>query len=184
MHVWIIHLGLDLKHGIIENLLILLSVVFQQPIKGYISNMYIHSYYQIDPASINNTRGIASDENNESSESLEHAMALTLYFVSTFHSAMDNIFHKPPSKPPDSLIKALIMIPITWICISSQSIIACVHIMKQKHKTKRKWHRKISAEVAARLKSKKKSRRALLKFCRKHLVIQKKIVQKAKTSDS
>ena len=29
MHVWIIHLGLDLKHGIIENLLIMLSVVFQ-----------------------------------------------------------------------------------------------------------------------------------------------------------
>ena len=29
MHVWIIHLGLDLKHGIIENLLIVLSVFFQ-----------------------------------------------------------------------------------------------------------------------------------------------------------
>ena len=139
----------------------------------------MHSYYQIDPASINNTRGIASDENNESSESLEHAMALTLYFVSTFHSAMDNIFHKPPSKPPDSLIKALIMIPITWICISSQSIIACVHIMKQKSKTKRKRHCKILAEVAAGLKSKKKSSRALLKFFRKHLVLQQALSQQA-----
>ena len=29
MHVWIIYLGLDLKHGIIEILLIVLSVVFQ-----------------------------------------------------------------------------------------------------------------------------------------------------------
>ena len=29
MHVWLIHLGLDLKHGIMKNLLIVLSVVFQ-----------------------------------------------------------------------------------------------------------------------------------------------------------
>ena len=61
-------------------------------IKGYRSNLYMHSYYQIDPASINKTSGIASPENNTSSEILDHAMASTLYFASTFHSAMDIIF--------------------------------------------------------------------------------------------
>ena len=98
-------------------------------------------------------------------------MALTLYFASTFNSAIYNISPKPPSELPDGLITALIMIPITLVCISSQSIIACVHIMKQKPKTKRKRHQKRLAEVAARQKSKNKSGRALLKFCRKHLVI-------------
>ena len=54
--------------------------------------------------------------------------------------------------------------------------------MKHKPKTKRKRHRKRSAEVSARRKSKKKSRRELLKFCRKHLVIQQAIAQQANKS--
>ena len=109
-------------------------------------------------------------------------MSLTLYFAYTFNSSMDIIFYKPPSKPPDSLITALIMIPITWMCISYQSIISCVHIMKHKSKTKRKWRCKRSAEVAARRKSKKKSRRTLLKYCRKYLVLKKYLAQQSKTS--
>ena len=111
-------------------------------------------------------------------------MALTLYFATTIHSATDIIFCRPPSEPRDGLITALIMIPITWIFISSQFIISCVNIMRHKPKTKLKQRRKRLTEVAARQKSKKKPRRVLLKFCRKHLVIQKKIVQQAKTSAS
>ena len=86
-----------------------------EPIKGYRSNLYMHSYYQINYASINKTSGSASAENNAPRESLEHDMALTLYFASTFHSAIDTIFPKPPSKPSDGLITALIMIPINWV---------------------------------------------------------------------
>ena len=41
-----------------------------EPIKGYRLNIYMHSYYQIDPSSINKTSGSASAENNASSESL------------------------------------------------------------------------------------------------------------------
>ena len=139
----------------------------------------MNSYYKIDPSRINKTSGSALSENNVSGDSLDNAMALTLYFASTFHSVMYNISPKPPSEPHDGLIKELIMIPITWICISSQSIIACVHIMKPKTKTKRKRHHKRSSEVAARRKSKNKPRRALLKFCRKHLVIQQALAQQA-----
>ena len=108
-------------------------------------------------------------------------MALTLYFASKFHSTMNTIFPKTPSEPPDGLITALIIILINWICISSQSIIACVNIMKHKPKTKRKRHRKRSAEASTRRKPKKKLRRALLKFLRKHLVIQKDLAKQAKT---
>ena len=115
-----------------------------EPIKGYRSNLYMHEYPQIDPASINKTRGNASAESNVSIEILDHAMALTLYFVSTFHSVMDTILPKPPNKPPDGLITAVITIPMNWIWISYQSIIACVHIMKPKPKTKHKRHHKRS----------------------------------------
>ena len=73
----------------------------------------MQSYYQIDPASINKTSGSATDENNASRKSLEHAMELTLYSAYTFHSTMDTILPKPPSEPPEVLITALIMIPIT-----------------------------------------------------------------------
>ena len=86
-----------------------------EPIKGYRSNMYMHSYYQIDTASINNMSGISSAENNASRERLEYAMALTLYFASTFNSAMDIISPKPQREPPGGLITSLIIIPITWI---------------------------------------------------------------------
>ena len=90
----------------------------------------MQSYYQIDPASINNMSGSTSDENNSSSESLEHAMALTRYFASTFHSVMDTPFTKPQSEPPDGLITVIIIITISCICISSQMIIAYANIMK------------------------------------------------------
>ena len=45
-------------------------------------------------------------------------------------------------------------------------------------------HRKRLAEVATRRKSKKISRRALLKFCRKHIVIHQALAQQAKTPAS
>ena len=122
--------------------------------KMYISNLYMHSYYQIDAASINKTGVSASTENNASRESLENSMTLTLYFASTFYSAMDIIFPKPPIKPPDGLITAFIMIPITWICTLSQLIIACIHIIRHKPKTIRKRCRKRLAEAAARRKPK------------------------------
>ena len=109
----------------------------------------MQSYYQIYPAIINNTSGSASAENIASKESLEYDMELTLYFASTFHSAMDIIFPKLPSKPPDGFITAFIMIPITCIFISSQFIISCVHIMSHKPNTTRKRRHKILAEAAA-----------------------------------
>ena len=85
------------------------------PIKGYRSDLYMHSYYQSDPASINQMDGNVSDEYNPSSESLAHAMAMTIHFASTFHSAIDIIFPKPPKEPPYGIITVLIMNPITWI---------------------------------------------------------------------
>ena len=56
--------------------------------------------------------------------------------------------------------------------------------MRHKPKTKRKRRRKRLAEAAARRKSKKKSRRALLQFCRQHLVLKKNLAQQANTSAS
>ena len=88
-----------------------------EPIKGYPSDLYMHSYYQSDPASINQMDGNASAKDNSFSESLAQAMATTIHFASTVHSAMDLIFTKPPKEPPDGIITALLMIPITWICI-------------------------------------------------------------------
>ena len=70
-----------------------------------------------------------------------------IYFASSFHSTMDTISPKPPSEPPNGLITALTMVPISWICISYQSIIAFVHIMKQKPKTKYKRHRNLVGNV-------------------------------------
>ena len=67
-----------------------------EPIKGYLSDIYKHSYYQSDPANINQMDGNASYEDNSSSESLAQAMAVTIYFASTFQSTMDIIFPKPP----------------------------------------------------------------------------------------
>ena len=83
----------------------------------------MHSYHQIDPAIINKTLGSASAEKNTFKEILEHAMTLTLYFASTFHTSMDIIFPKYPSEPPDGLITAFIVIPMTWIYISSRLVI-------------------------------------------------------------
>ena len=155
-----------------------------EPIKGYRSNLYIHSYYQIDPTSINKTSVSDSAENIKSSKSLEHATAMTLYFTSTFHSAMDIIYPKTQSKPSEGLITAFIMIPTTWIFISSQSNIACIYIIRNKRKRKRKRRHKISAEAAAHQKSKNKLKRALLQLCRKHLVLKKALAQQAKTPAS
>ena len=73
----------------------------------------MHLYYQSNPASINQMDGNASAEDNSSSESLAQAIAMTIHFASTFHLAMDLIFPKPPKDPPDGIITALIMIPIT-----------------------------------------------------------------------
>ena len=88
----------------------------------------MHSYYQYDRASINKMDGNASAENNSSIKSLEQAMAMAIHFASTFHLAMDIIFPKPPKEPPDGIIAALVMIPITWICILPHLFIACVCI--------------------------------------------------------
>ena len=85
------------------------------PIKVYRSDLYMQSYYQSDLASINQMDGNSSAEDKSSSESLAHAMAMTIHFASTFHSAMDVIFPKPPKETPDGIITALIMIPINWI---------------------------------------------------------------------
>ena len=111
-------------------------------------------------------------------------MALTLYFASKFYSAMDIIFPKLPSETPDGLITVFIIIPITWICISSQLIIACVHIMKKITKTKCKRRHKRLIESAARQKLMKKLRRALLQFFRKYLVLQQYLAQQEKISAS
>ena len=105
-----------------------------EPIKGYRSDLYMHSYYQYDPASINQMDGNTSAEDNSSSESLAQAMAMTIYFASTFHSTVDIIFPKPPKEPPDGIITALIMIPITWICILPHFFIACGRILRHKSK--------------------------------------------------
>ena len=58
-----------------------------QPIRGYNSRFYMHSYYQMDAANINKTDGNGSKEDASSSEALEHASAFTYYFASTFLSA-------------------------------------------------------------------------------------------------
>ena len=79
------------------------------PIKGYRSDLYMHPYYQCNPASINQIDGNASAEDNSSSDSLTQAMAMTINFTSTFHLDMDLIFPKPPKEPPDGIITALLI---------------------------------------------------------------------------
>ena len=59
---------------------------------------------------------------------------MTINLVSTFRSAMDLIFPKPPKEPPDGIITLLIMITITWICILPHFFIACGHILRHKFK--------------------------------------------------
>ena len=66
------------------------------PIKGYPSDLYMHLYYQSEPAIINQMDDNASAEDNPSSKSLAQSMAMTIHFASTFHSAMNLIFPKPP----------------------------------------------------------------------------------------
>ena len=134
----------------------------------------MHYHYQSDPARINQMDGNASAEDNTSSESLAHAMATTIHFGSTFHSAMDIIFPNPPKEPPDGIIIALIMIPITWICILPHLFIACVRILRHKSK-----NMKISKR-----RPKKKSRQALQQFCIKHIAFQIPRAHQSKTSSS
>ena len=143
-----------------------------EPIIGYSSDLYMHSHYQINRASINQMDGSATAENNSSIESLQQAVHLAIYFASIFHSAMDFIFPKPPKEPPKGLVTAIAMIPITWICISSQLAIACVRIMRHKSKPKKKHRRKRSAKASARRRFKKISRRHLDTFCARHLIKQ------------
>ena len=133
-----------------------------EPIKGYRSDLYMHSYYQIDPASINQMDGNPSAEDNSSIESSEHAMALTLYFASTFHFEMNIIFPRPPKEPLDGIITALIMIPIMWICTVPHITMTCIRIMKHecKHEKRIKSRKRSSGSQACR-NLKKKSRRAL-----------------------
>ena len=156
------------------------------PIKGYSSDLYMYSYFQIEPARINQMDGNASAEDNSYREILAHAMAITIYFASIFHSAVDIIFPKPPKEPPDGIITALIMIPITWICILPHFFIAFIRILRHKSKNKKisKRRRKRSAAATARQNSKKKSRRALQQFCIKHIALQIYQAKQSKTSAS
>ena len=130
--------------------------------------------------------GNASAEDNSSRDSLAHSMAMTIHFASTFHSDMDIIFPNPPKDPPDGIITALIMTPITWICILTHLFIACVCILRHKSKNNKrsKRRRKRSAAAIARQNSKKKSRWALQQFCIKHIALQISRAKKSKTSAS
>ena len=133
-----------------------------EPINGYRSDLYMHSYYQSDPASINKMGGNASSEDNSSSDSLAQAMAIIIYFASMFHSTMDLIFPKTPKEPPDGIITALIMILITWICILPHLFIACGRILRHKYRNNTRSKRR----------PKKKSRQALQQFCINHIALQ------------
>ena len=84
---------------------------------------------------------------------------------------MDLIFPKPPKEPPDGIITALIIIPITWICILPHLFIACGRILRHKFK-----NNKISKR-----RPKKKSRKALQQFCIKHIALQISRDQQSKT---
>ena len=80
------------------------------PIIGYDSWLCMFSYYHINPGSINKTDGSASSEDGSSIESLKYAMAMMLYFASTYQSAMDIIYQRHSKQPPDGIITAVIMI--------------------------------------------------------------------------
>ena len=157
-----------------------------EPIKKYCSDIYMHSYYQSNPASTNQMDVNESAEDNSSSKSLAQAMSMTIHFASTFYSAMYIIFPKPPKEPPDGIITALVMIPITWICILPHFFIACVCIMRHKYKNDKisKWRRKISAAAKVHQNPNKKSRRSVHKFCIKHIAFQISRAQQYKTSAS
>ena len=145
-----------------------------EPIKGYLSDLYMHSYYQSNPASINQMDGNASAEDNSSKESLAQAMEMTIHFESTFHLAMDIIFPKPPKETSDGIITALIMIPITWICILTHLFIACGRILRHKSKNNKRSKRR----------PKDKSQQALQQFCINHIALQISRAQQSKTSAS
>ena len=145
-----------------------------KPIEGYRSDLYMHLYYQSDPASINQMDGNASAEDKSSIESLAQAMAMTIHFASTFHSAIDIIFPKPPKDPPYGIITALMMIPITWICLLPHLFIACGRILRHKSK-----NNKISKRLP-----KEKSQQALQQFCIKRIALHISRAQKSKIPTS
>ena len=129
-----------------------------EPIKGYHSALYIHSYYQIDQANTNKMDSNLSAEDIPSIETSEYAMAMYLYFASTFHLATDIIFLRPLKEPPDGFTMALIMISITWICITPHLVCTCIRIMKFKgRKQKRPKSCKQSEKSTERRNSKKES---------------------------
>ena len=111
------------------------------PIVGYDSWLCMFSYYHINPGSINKTDGSASSEDGSSIESLKYAMAMMLYFASTYQSAMDIIYQRHSKQPPDGIIMAVFMIFVVCGCISLQTIIACGHLMHYKSKQKQKQKR-------------------------------------------
>ena len=149
-----------------------------EPIIGYRSDLYMHSHYQMDRANLNKCDGKSSAENDASSESLEHAMAMTFHFASTFHSAMDIFFIELPKEPDKGPILAILMLFITWGCISIATVIACVRLARynndanQEINKPKRQRRRRSTKVKLRRKSKKKARRErfllLSAFCLQH----------------
>ena len=118
--------------------------------------------------------GNVSAEDNSSSKSLAQAMAMNIYFASTFHSTMDIIFTNTPKEPPDGIITSLSTIPITCICILPHLFIACGCILRQKPKNNKR----------SKSRPKKKSRQAIQQFCIKHIALQTSRAQQYKTSAS
>ena len=109
------------------------------PIVGYESRLCVFSYYQIDPPSINKTNVGTSAEDESSSESLEHAMAMTLYFASIYHSALDIIFQRCPKRPPDGIIAASRDLCGLWMHLTPNNHRMCTSCAVQvKAKTKAK----------------------------------------------
>ena len=99
---------------------------------------------------------------------------MTIHFASSFHLAMDIIFPKPPKEPPDGIITALIMIPITCICILTHFFVVCGCILRHKSKN----------NIISKRHPKKKSQQALQLFFIKNIALQTSRAQQSKISAS
>ena len=142
--------------------------VFPSPeIRGYDAELCMFSYYQLDRQNINKTRCDRTAEDGTSIDPLEDTMALTLYFASTYLTAIDIIFPKRPRKPPDGRISESLAFLTIVTCISTLAIYAGFKLLWFRAKFTKPRNRKIhrrSPASRARRKAAYTSRRRVRAF--------------------
>lgn len=141
-----------------------------QPIRGYDSRLYMHSYYQMDAANINRCNRNISKEDSASTDAAKFTLELIYDLASTFHSAAKIIFEQRPLKPPDGFITASLTFLAAIAIYSSLVAIGLIRILVislfgPKQPSKKRKRRKRSPVAKYRKKLKRlKARLSALPF--------------------